>query len=279
MVLESIVRWMLLLLLLPTEFVVAFSQTTLNRAPQNKNLSTCVHKPASLAESITSAEKGNLQSQYLLSQMLRHGDVTPERVPLEFRDWLEVLKRTAERGLPIAEYSLGWEYASGKLLPKDPGSAMHWFKKAAEDGDTAAQGELAMVYANGLNGVKENHREALRWFMAAAKQGDAESQRALGQMYEDGDVVKQDYVKAAQWYRLAANHYFGQGSGRNELGLLYLDGLGVNKDYVSAYMWFALGQSQKNMQYVSEKMTADQITEGQRRAKQWLEDNEPPACP
>ena len=77
-----------------------------------------------------------------------------------------------------------------------------------------------------------------------------------------------------KWYKKAAEHVpdlGGAGVGRRSLGFLYMDGLGVPKDYVTAYMYFALSNSTDNMRWAAEKMTVSQISEAQRRAKEWIE--------
>ncbi len=63
------------------------------------------------------------------------------------------------------------------------------------------------------------------------------------------------------------------------LDLRYQDGRGVPQDYVEAHMWFNLDAAQvsgedregyeKARDAVAEHMTADQIAESQRRAREW----------
>ena len=46
--------------------------------------------------------------------------------------------------------------------------------------------------------------EAARWFRRAADQGDAAAQQNLGVMYANGDGVPQDFVAAHMWLSVAA---------------------------------------------------------------------------
>jgi hypothetical protein len=91
-------------------------------------------------------------------------------------------------------------------------------------------------------------------------------------MYEDGEGVQQDYIEAAKWYRMAAEHVLdlgGAGQGRNSLGMLYLNGNGVPKDYVRAYMWFKLTPNDTNLSDAEAQMTPAQIVEAERMAAEW----------
>ncbi|MBJ1839458.1 sel1 repeat family protein, partial [Neisseria meningitidis] len=65
--------------------------------------------------------------------------------------------------------------------------------QAAERGDTQAQFNLGMMYAEG-RGVRQDYAEAVRWTRQAADQGDAQAQFLLGLMYAEGRGVRQDYA-------------------------------------------------------------------------------------
>ena len=57
-------------------------------------------------------------------------------------------------------------------------------------------------------------------------------------MSNDGHGMTQDYVKAAQWYRRAAEQ--GEVHAQHNLGVYYATGKLGPIDNVSAYMWFSL---------------------------------------
>ena len=58
------------------------------------------------------------------------------------------------------------------------------------------------MYATG-EGVAKDEVEAVKWIRKAADQGDAAAQFALGVMYEDGTGVAKDEVEAYKWWLLA----------------------------------------------------------------------------
>jgi hypothetical protein len=128
------------------------------------------------------------------------------------------------------------------------------------------------MYYSG-RGVPQDYKEAIKWYRLAAEQGEEDAQFALGVMYDQGQGVPQDYKEAVKWYRLAANQ--GERASQFNLGLMYYDGLGVPKNYVQAHMWYNLaganGEAKgiKNRDLIAQKMTAVQIAEAQRLAREW----------
>ncbi len=60
----------------------------------------------------------------------------------------------------------------------------------------------------------------------------ASQMTALGRRYEIGDDVVQSYLKAAHWYREAANR--GHAAAKYRLGTLYYRGLGVGRSWTEA---------------------------------------------
>ena len=65
-----------------------------------------------------------------------------------------------------------------------------------------------------------------------AKKGDVVAQHNLGVMYENGEGVRQDYVKAVDWYAKAANK--GLSIAQFNLGAMYYNGKGVPQSYAKA---------------------------------------------
>ncbi len=134
-----------------------------------------------------------------------------------------------------------------------------------------------MRYANG-QGVSQDYAQALIWYRKAAEQGYALAQRNLGSMYDQGQGVSQDNAQALIWYRKAAEQ--GDARAQGNLGVMYANGQGVPQDYVRAHMWFNLAasgasdasvrdQSVKGRNEVAAKMTAAQIAEAPRMAREW----------
>ena len=125
-------------------------------------------------------------------------------------------------------------------------------------------------------GVPKDGQEAVKWLRLAAEQGFDGAADALGFIYATGDGVPQDYQEAVRWFRLAAEQ--GGTYAQYNLGLMYYNGEGVPQDYIQAHKWLNLAASrttEKAEDYrsardaVAEKMTASQVAEAQRLAREW----------
>jgi TPR repeat protein len=111
------------------------------------------------------------------------------------------------------------------------------YRKAAEQGDAAAQFIMGLVYFDG-RGVAQDDRQAEAWYRKSAEQGYASAQVNLGLMYFFGRGVSKDDQQAVAWLRKAADK--GNAFGQYGLGLVYMVGRGVPKDNELAYFWFML---------------------------------------
>ena len=129
---------------------------------------------------------------------------------------------------------------NGQGVPQDDAEAVRWYRLAANQGNADAQGNLGAMLLNG-QGVPQDHAEAIRWFRAAADQGNAFAQFNLGAMYLNGQGVPQDFTEAHTWFNLAA----AQSSEER-------------------YDTFAKARND-----VAERMTAEQVADAQRRAREW----------
>lgn len=78
----------------------------------------------------------------------------PEKPPIVESDQ-SPLKQAAEAGDITAQSNLGLAYYVGVAVPKDAGMAAFWFEKAASKGFSAAQYNLAGLYATGEGGGSE----------------------------------------------------------------------------------------------------------------------------
>ncbi len=112
-----------------------------------------------------------------------------------------------------------------------------------------------------------------------AKKGNPFEQFNLGLMYYKGRGTAQDYTKAVNWWRRAAEQGFTEAL--NNLGMAYGNGDGVEQDYVQAHKWFDLAasrhppgrkrrNSERDRDFLAKKMTAAQIAEAQRLAGEWM---------
>lgn len=143
--------------------------------------------------------------------------------------------RAAENGDPAAQFNLAFIYAKGINTGKDEAKAIEWFTKAAMKNHLNAQFNLALMYAKG-RGVDQNFQEAMKWYILAAQQGDVTSQYTLGMMYSRGIGAKQDYGRAFDWFLKAAEQ--GHQNAQFKTAEYYSKGKGVDADTELAHHWY-----------------------------------------
>ena len=160
---------------------------------------------------------------------------------------LAEVRKAAEQGDAAAQYKMGGAYLHGLGVPKDAAEALEWYRKAAEQGEPNAQASLGFMYETG-QGVAQDYPGAVRWYRKAAEQGNAAAQVNLGILYAKGQGVAQDYPEAVRWYRKAAEQ--GERSAQYGLGIRYANGQGVAQDYAEAVRWYrkAAEQGEPNAQ-------------------------------
>jgi len=192
------------------------------------------------------AEQGQAFAQFAVGDLYEYG----LGVPQDYAEAMRWYRKAAEQGERMAECNLGLMYYLGRGTSRDYTEAMKWLGRAAAHGDRLAQGYLGSMYANG-EGVPRDYTEAMKWLGRAATQGDPRAQDYLGSMYENGESVPQDYVQAAKWFNLAAANFF------------------------SAAKFADSKKSLANRDRVASKMTAGQIKEAKKLAREWKPMHEP----
>jgi TPR repeat protein len=167
--------------------------------------------------------------------------------------------------------------SSAPVWADDHAASVDALKTRAAQGSAEAQFALGLMSHNG-QGIPQDYAEALKWYRLAAAQGSAEAQVNLGLMYHNGQGIPQDYAEALKWFRLAAAQ--GDVLAQSNLGLMYHNGQGVPQDYVQALKCFNLAAATstkpdlhhlavQSRDKVAARMTAAQIAEAQKRAREW----------
>ena len=163
------------------------------------------------------------------------------------------LQKLADSGDPAAQNELGVRYRTGKGVDKDPAAAISWYLKAARQGYAKAYFNLGAAYYNG-DGVSVDDQNYCAWFIFSADAGDERGKEALARTtqelsaarfrrceviaataYLTGDLIKQDYGKAVEWYSKAAE--LGDGAAAEKLAYMYDRGLGVSVDKAQSLKW------------------------------------------
>lgn len=105
----------------------------------------------------------------------------------DYTDAIDMYKKAAEQGHPLAQSKLGILYSEGEVVPKNYKTAVYWYKKAALQNEPTAQLNLGVLYNNG-QGVKRSFVEAYAWHSISAANNsefmDAETKK-LAEKYRD----------------------------------------------------------------------------------------------
>ncbi len=144
----------------------------------------------------------------------------------------EYIKRSAQTGLPRAQFMLSTMLRHGIGTKIDRVAAQDWLVKSANSWYMLAQYDLALYYKNiadrlaELNVFKSNtaSSSAFNWMRAAAIQGHDKAIGQLGSFHSSGFGTQVNYEQAALWYKIGVKrddlvsliglgelHRYGQG--------------------------------------------------------------------
>jgi localization factor PodJL len=140
------------------------------------------------------AASGNYIAQYQLAQeKLTSGD---------YADGAALMRKSAQKGLPIAQYALAKLHERGTGVPKDLSLAREWTEKAATGGNVKAMHDLAVFMAEGEGG-EQTYAGAVEWFRKGAEYGVVDSQYNLGVLYEQGLGISPNLTESLFWFDVA----------------------------------------------------------------------------
>jgi Sel1 repeat len=109
---------------------------------------------------------------------------------------VDAIRKAADQGDAAAQTNLGNLYYTGQGVTKDYGQAAVWYRKAAEQGYADAQSNLADLYDSG-KGVPQDHAQAEIWRQKAAEKSHAHDVNNTGSLPKEGQGAAQTYERAA----------------------------------------------------------------------------------
>ena len=120
----------------------------------------------------------------------------------DYKTAYQLIKPEAEKGDAVAQFILGFLYDEGKGVPQDFAEAAKWYRRAAKQGNKAAQHNLGLMDDQGQ--VSLDRAEMQKWHRRAAKPGNAAAQSNPGLMDNQGRGVPKDNAEMEKWHRRAA---------------------------------------------------------------------------
>lgn len=140
---------------------------------------------------------------------------------------LDLYKKAAQTGDPLAAWLAGRRYFLGNGVPRDLDAARKWLKLAADQNNAFGAYYLGRLMAD------RDYTKAPALYKIAADQGLLQAQYFYGKALKDGRGIPQDRFNAYVWLTIAADAgYSAAGSDLNELhggGYLTLDEIGQAK--------------------------------------------------
>ena len=183
---------------------------------------TNIYEAASIPALLDKAESGDTAAMRTLAMTYFKGDGVDPDVE-EAERWLE---RAAKLGDAESQSTMAGMLRTGN---RDVNRAFYWEQKAAEQGFSLAQHNLAVCFQNGI-GTSVNPERMFYWYQKAAENGYTESKRILARCYVRGDGIPQDLEKAVYWLQQASDE--GDAEAKKMLGAAYIEGMGCSVDNI-----------------------------------------------
>lgn len=150
----------------------------------------------------------------------------------------DLLVKTAESGNSEAQNQLGMIYANGSGIDLDYSKAFIWLEKAAKQNHVQALRTLAWLYANGF-GIEQNDKAAQDICYQLAELGDAKDQYYLASLYQTGVYgMKPDSEKMIHWYYKSALQQYARA--QYALAKIIIKGVDIEPNDEMAFQWLSL---------------------------------------
>jgi localization factor PodJL len=164
-----------------------------------------------------------------------------DELPVTFGN--PALRAAALAGDPAAAYEVASRFAEGRGVAQSHEEEAFWLERAADQGLAPAQFRLGGLYEKGI-GVRKDLVRARDLYLAASQRGNGKAMHNLAVLYAEGvnGNGTPDYEAAVAWFRKAADR--GIKDSQYNLAILYEHGIGVTLNYAEAYKWFVLAANQ-----------------------------------
>ncbi|MGE0154923.1 MAG: tetratricopeptide repeat protein [Reyranellaceae bacterium] len=177
------------------------------------------------------AEQGNARAQYLMGGIALQGASPGQTDEAGAIAWY---RKAAAQGLTEAQRELAFLLLNDK--PPRTAEAIAFYRQAAERGDAEAAYQLGVLYDRG-QGVRPDAAQRNAWWQKAAERNYAPALLALAEMARAGDGMAKSEPMAAGYYRRAAEA--GSGPAALHYARALRDGTGIARDPAQAWEWFS----------------------------------------
>jgi uncharacterized protein len=175
------------------------------------------------------AQAGESQAQKIIAHMYSFG----QGVEVSFVEAIKWYRLAAEQGDAAAQNNL-----ASHLIEENPEEAIEWYITSAKQHFPFAEEMLGDIYSGELNisiDKIRNDLEAVKWYERAAKRGSLVACHRLGYIYSNNKSII-DEEKAVEWYQKSAEKDYAPS--QLILSEAYREGsLGLNQDPMQSDYW------------------------------------------
>jgi TPR repeat protein len=160
-----------------------------------------------LNKAIKKADENHPHALHELGLLYENPPTNPEnKVVQDLKASLDLFEQAAKLGFTKSQARLGKAFEKGELgVPMDDRASIHWYTKAAAQGEPEAELALSGWYLTGSRGVlDQSDAEAYLWARKAAMKEYAKAEFAMGYYSEVGIGCRADLEDAKRWYGRAA---------------------------------------------------------------------------
>lgn len=172
--------------------------------------------------------------------------ITSKSTTIPF-DTLQIISIGAENGNPDNMYFLALLKLYGISVSQNETSAAQYFKKAAILDHVDAQTAYGMMLLTG-KGVDIDYKEAIIHFRKAIEQGDNNAKWMLAKMLIEGKGVPNPMYEEAYELLLQVTREVHIAEAEHQLALLYEYGLGTKQDWAKAAEYYRLATSKEHLE-------------------------------
>jgi TPR repeat protein len=177
------------------------------------------------------------KAQYNLGMLYEHG-LGVRKDSLEASRWFTL---SAQQKNGDAQYQLGTLRYDGRGLRQNFDEAIEWFTLSAKNGNTQSCFKLGTIHLEDKH-VKQDIPKALQFYVHASRRGETNAQYELAKLYENGNYFEKNIEKSRQYYTMCEqdNPIF-----QYEMALRYLEGGVVKQDFLKAFNLLKQAADQK----------------------------------
>lgn len=160
----------------------------------------------------------------------------------DFKQAFHYYQLAADNNCTTAMHEVGRCYVLGLGTRRSEGRAFTWFKKALSAGYHLSACSLADYYWLGIDRCRQDYKKAIEYYRIAANAGVPIAMRKLAFAYRQGLGTAVNLREAFQWYKQSAD--LGERTSQFNVAVMYQKGQGTISDEAAAFKYFLLSAKQ-----------------------------------